>query len=216
MRGSVHSSPMAGEVRPLPRAFYERPTEVAAFELIGKILVLKQERVVLSGRIVETEAYLGADDPASHAWRGPTPRNRVMFGPAGFSYVYFTYGVHHCFNVVTEREGVPGAVLIRALEPLSGIGLMRERRGGGRKDETLTNGPAKLTQAFHITRAHSGCDLTREPFFIGEENSFVSRNGGASILTIRVSPRVGISRAKDKLFRYYDASSLCVSAHPKG
>src|SRR3989338_10306073 len=116
------------EIIPLERSFYERNTQVVAFELIGKVLIFKQGDNFLSGKIVETEAYFGANDPASHAYRGVTPRNRVMFGPAGKTYVYFTYGNHYCLNIVTEKEGVAGAVLIRALEPLGGIDMMRKNR----------------------------------------------------------------------------------------
>ena len=113
----------------LDRHFYERNTQVVAFELIGKVLVFKENGTKISGKIVETEAYFGAKDPASHAYRGMTPRNRVMFGAPGVSYVYFTYGNHHCLNVVTEKEGTAGAVLIRALEPISGVPIMQRRRG---------------------------------------------------------------------------------------
>src|SRR3989338_6570908 len=138
------------EIIPLERSFYERNTQVVAFELIGKVLIFKQGDNFLSGKIVETEAYFGANDPASHAYRGVTPRNRVMFGQAGMSYVYFTYGNHHCLNIVTETEGVPGAVLIRALEPISGVPIMQRRRGKKITREQLTNGPGKLAQALGI------------------------------------------------------------------
>src|SRR3989338_2706135 len=145
----------------LDRAFFGRNTQIVAAELIGKILVLNQGGSLVSGKIVETEAYFGADDPASHAFRGATPRNRVMFGPAGVSYVYLTYGNHHCLNIVTETDGVAGAVLLRALEPLSGLSRMKKRRGKKHPAAALTNGPGKLTQAFGITRDHSEIDMTQ-------------------------------------------------------
>lgn len=187
----------------LSRSFYGRYTPVVAFELIGKILVFKQKEAVLSARIVETEAYLGRQDPASHAYRGVTPRNRVMFGPPGMSYVYFTYGNHHCLNVVTEEDGTAGAVLIRALEPISGIEAMTKRRGQV-KLEALTSGPGKLTQAFGITREHSGLDLTCEPFYIAEGD-------WEEPIPICVTKRIGISQAKELPFRFYWLGNKFVS-----
>lgn len=187
----------------LGRSFYERDTQIVAFELIGNLLHFKDRGRPLSGVIVETEAYFGADDPASHAYRGVTPRNRVMFGPAGFSYVYFTYGNHHCLNFVTEREGKAGAVLIRALEPLEGMALMKKRRPHAAL-EGLTNGPGKLTQAFGITRAHSGLDLTSSELYVTNPDQELTRH-------IQVSKRIGISRAQDRLLRFSLAGSKFVS-----
>src|SRR3989338_2669946 len=194
---------MAGSVVPLKRPFYERDTEVVAFELIGKILVFRGKEGPVSGRIVETEAYLGSGDPASHAFRGPTPRNKVMFGPAGFSYVYFTYGNHHCLNFVTEKAGVPGAVLIRALEPRSGVSIMKRNR---RTDDlrNLTNGPGKLTQAVGISREQSGIDLTGENFCVSAENP-------GAFVHIQPATRIGISRARERLLRFYEKDSLFIS-----
>ena len=197
-------------MKPIGRAFYERNTQIVAFELIGKILTLRhKDGADLCGKIVETEAYFGAQDPASHAYRGATPRNRVMFGPAGFSYVYFTYGNHHCLNVVTEKENVPGAVLIRALEPLSGIPEMKKHRGNvGEKQ--LTNGPGKLTQAFGITREHSGLDLTAgESFCVRDEIGMGLKSVPA--FHIRVTTRIGISRARRMPLRFYLRESPFVS-----
>lgn len=187
----------------LDRHFYERNTQVVAFELIGKVLVFKENGTKISGKIVETEAYFGAKDPASHAYRGMTPRNRVMFGAPGVSYVYFTYGNHHCLNVVTEEEGTPGAVLIRAVEPISGIEMMTKRRGQD-KLEALTNGPGKLTQAFGITREHSGIDLTSGPFYMAEENS-------KKWIPIRATKRIGITQAVDLPFRFFWLGNKFVS-----
>lgn len=195
----------SGGIKPLGRSFYERNTQIVAFELIGKVLVLRQNGVVLSGKIVETEAYFGAHDPASHAYRGVTPRNQVMFGPAGFSYVYFTYGNHHCLNVVTEKEDVAGAVLIRALVPISGISVMEKNRGGYVSHQQLTNGPGKLTQAFGITRKRSGVDLTKGDSFCMTEGR------ECDVLDIQVTTRIGISRAQHMPYRFYLSNSPFVS-----
>jgi DNA-3-methyladenine glycosylase len=188
----------------LERPFYARSTEVAAFELIGKVLVLSENGVILRGRIVETEAYFGADDPASHAYRGLTPRNRVMFGLPGFSYVYFTYGNHHCLNIVTEPEGTAGAVLIRALEPLEGFSVMEKRRSKAGREQ-WTNGPGKLTQAFGITRGYSARDLTQSDLFC------VTEGLNETPLHVQTAPRIGISCAKNRLLRFYLMDSPFVS-----
>ena len=149
----------------LTRSFYSRSALIVARELLGCILVRRVGETVLRGRIVETEAYLN-DDPASHSFRGMTPRTAVMFGPAGHLYVYFTYGMHYCANVVTGKEGIGEAVLLRAVEPLEGTEVMMRNRYGpksGRNEtvllKNLTNGPAKLAKAFALTTAHSGVDL---------------------------------------------------------
>ena len=142
---------------PLPRAFYDRPAIEVARALLGTVLVHGST----SGRIVETEAYLGLQDRAAHSWRGITPRTRVLFGEPGHAYVYLIYGMYECLNVVAEPEGSPGCVLIRAVEPLEGIPRMRRRRPGARGIEDLANGPGKLTLALGITRRHNGADLTR-------------------------------------------------------
>ena len=146
----------------LPRKFYQRDTVIVAKKLLGKKLVRKIGNKEISGIITETEAYRHEDDPASHAFRKITDRNKVMFGNVGISYVYFTYGMHYCFNIVAKKSKVPaGAVLIRAIEPDKGIKKMQENRS--LKDiKNLTNGPAKLTQALNITKEHYGIDLTRK------------------------------------------------------
>lgn len=196
-------SSFIANIKPLARSFYERNTAVVAFELIGKILSFKQNGRVFQGRIVETEAYLGTGDPASHAFRGPTPRAKVMFGPPAVSYVYFTYGNHHCLNLVTEKETVAGAVLIRALEPMSGIDAMKKRRST-KELKNLTNGPGKLTQAFGITREHSGKDLIGESFCVFEPRE-------KQTLSIQATARIGISTAKELPYRFYLISSPFVS-----
>jgi DNA-3-methyladenine glycosylase len=137
--------------RPLPRAFFSRPTEVVARDLLGKIIVRDRGRdAPARARIVEVEAYLGERDAASHARRGPTPRAAIMFGPPGRLYVYLVYGMHHCMNFVTDRYGAAGAVLIRAAEPL----------GDGDGDARALSGPGRLCRGLGITRAHNGLDLT--------------------------------------------------------
>lgn len=187
--------------RPLPRRFYDRSTLVVAKELLGKIIVRKIGKKVLTGVIVETEAYT-ANDPACHASRGQTPRNAVMFGKPGHAYVYFIYGNHYCLNAVCESHGRPGAVLIRALEPVAGLNSMRRRRH--QKDETnLTNGPGKLCQALGITRADNGCDLTSGSLIIAGYNFPKFRVGRA--------PRVGITQATKRLWRFYVKDNKFVS-----
>ena len=142
----------------LNREFFARDTLTVARELLGRRLVRVLDGNRFSGRIVEVEAYVGQNDQASHARPGRTKRNAPMYGPPGHAYVYFIYGMHHCFNVVTERDGFPAAVLIRALEPLEGIEAMRTRRGG-RPDVQLTSGPARLCQALDVDRQFDGVDL---------------------------------------------------------
>lgn len=143
----------------LTQQFYRRPTLDVARDLIGRVLVRRlSDGAELRGRIVETEAYLGANDSASHASHGKTERTRPMFGPAGHAYVYLIYGMHHCFNIVTETDGVAGAVLVRALEPLTNVERMRANRRNKRPSE-VTNGPAKLCEALAIDRDLTGEDL---------------------------------------------------------
>ena len=179
----------------LSRAFYARGTLAVARELLGKLVVRVVERNRLVGRIVEVEAYRGFDDPASHAFRGVTSRTVPMFGEAGHAYVYFTYGNHYCFNVTTERMGVAGAVLIRALEPLEGLNVMKRFRPYVSTLE-MTNGPGKLTKAFCIDKALNEIDLTkRGPLFITGYDSEHMRIGR--------SVRIGITAGTDRLWRFF-------------
>lgn len=161
----------------LPRSFFARTTDAVARELLGMVLVHETPEGRAAGRIVETEAYFGPGDPASHAHRGPTPRSAIMFGHPGFAYVYFTYGMYHLLNVVTEDRGTAGAVLIRALEPIEGAELMRARHAAWRvargrpplgdvPDARLANGPGKLTIAMGIDLRENGCDLIGRTLFI--------------------------------------------------
>lgn len=179
-------------LHPHRRSFFARDTVVVARDLLGHLLVHDSPQGRTVGRIVETEAYRGRDDPASHAFR-MTPRSQIMAGPPGVAYVYFTYGNHFCLNVVTDREGVAGAVLLRALEPLEGIELMAARRRV-RSPRLLASGPGRLTQAMGITRAHNGWDLTRPPLFIA--------HGRPGVFVIGAGPRVGIRRATRQPWRF--------------
>jgi DNA-3-methyladenine glycosylase len=157
----------------------------------------------VSARVVETEAYLGLADAASHASRGPTPRTQVIFGPPGHAYVYLIYGIYDCLNVVSEPEGSPGCVLIRAVEPLTGITTMRRRRSVDRLQD-LSNGPGKLTRALGITLRHNGVDLTRGPITLHEPPS-------AEAFEIAVSPRIGITHNADWPLRFFIAGNSFVS-----
>jgi DNA-3-methyladenine glycosylase len=183
----------------LGRDFYRRSTLAVARELLGKCLVRIVSGQRLSGLIVEVEAYIGEDDAACHAACGRTPRNEVMYGPPGCAYVYFVYGMHHCLNVVTEEEGFPAAVLMRALEPLEGLELMRRYRPG-KPDSELTNGPAKLCQALAIDKSFNGVDVcTSKVLFIEEGRTVASEE-------IEVSPRIGIKAdevARSVPWRFY-------------
>jgi DNA-3-methyladenine glycosylase len=175
----------------LPREFYERDTVQVSRDLLGKILVHGRT----AGVIVETEAYVGGDDLASHSARGVTPRTRVIFGQPGHAYVYFIYGMYECLNLVTEPEGKPGCVLIRAVDPLCGIETMRRRRPSARKLEDLASGPGKLTLAMNITRALNGHDVTR--------GSLVVRKWKEEPpVEIDVTPRIGITKCADLPLRF--------------
>lgn len=174
-----------------------------AKELIGKVLVRKKDRKVYSGIIVETEAYTGFKDAASHSYRGMTKRNEVMFGAGGFGYVYFTYGNHYCFNVVTEAEGTPHAVLIRALGPVEGIKHMMKNRGT-ENVYNLTSGPGKLAQAFEIDLGLNGVDLAGDKLFIAEVKRRINYK-------VERSKRIGITKNPDELYRFSAKDSPYVS-----
>ncbi|HVE77214.1 MAG TPA: DNA-3-methyladenine glycosylase [Actinomycetota bacterium] len=186
------SSP--GSVR-LTRRFYSRETIEVARALLGRTLYHASAEGTTAGRIVEVEAYLGSVDPGSHAFKGPTPRNRIMFGPAGYLYVYFTYGMHYCANVVTGKEGAAGAVLLRAVEPLIGLDLMAERRGTDDK-RLLARGPARLSQAFAFGRDHNGLDLVDGPAWVGRTTRIKGE--------IRQTPRIGLKPGMDQPWRFVE------------
>ena len=186
----------------LPRKFYNRSTLKVAKELLGKYLVVPKNGEKLSGKIVETEAYIGLNDPASHVHRGMTERNKVMFGNPGYAYVYLTYGMYHCLNFVTERNGYPAAVLIRALEPEQGIETMQQRRKK-EKFEDLTNGPGKLCLAMGIDRSLCGADFCSEVIYVEDR--------GESTGKIVSTNRIGVDEGKEKKWRFYIKESGFVS-----
>jgi DNA-3-methyladenine glycosylase len=183
----------------LKRAFYQRSTVVVARDLLGKVVV----HGPTAGIIVETEAYPGGDDLASHSARGITARTRVIFGPPGHAYVYFIYGMHQCLNLVCERDGTPGCVLVRALEPVAGIAIMKSRRPAARKIEDLASGPGKLTAALAITLQHNGVDVTRGSLVVREPIA-------AQRFEILVTPRIGISQCVDSPLRFLIAGNPSV------
>lgn len=185
----------------LPRSFYAGDTVDVARKLLGKILVHETPDGVAAGKIVETEAYLQGD-PACHASRGMTSRNRVMFGEPGHAYVYFIYGMYYCFNAVTAPAGVGEAVLIRALEPLQGIQLMRARRGRERLKD-LCSGPARLVQSLGITREHNGVDLTCSQLYVCK--------GEASPGKFVTTTRIGIKEGAQMPLRFYLEGSPFIS-----
>lgn len=192
----------------LPRSFYERDPRLVGPELLGKVLVRREGRKLLIGRIVEVEAYLGADDPAAHTSIGKTPRNAILFGPAGYAYVYFIYGNHYCLNVSCLPEGTPGGILFRALEPVAGTDTMLAMRGltEGVDLRKLTSGPGRLAEAFGITRQRdNGKDLTDA----GADLSVA--DDGAPGPRVLITKRIGITKAADMPLRYIVAGNKFVS-----
>lgn len=181
---------------PLPAAFYDREPDRVARELLGAVLRMEDGPDVVSGRIIETEAYLGPHDPASHSAVGRTARTWHMFGPPGTAYVYFIYGMHWCVNAVTREDGYGSAVLIRALEPLEGIERMRARRPRARRDADLCNGPGKLCAALGITRDFDGARLTGGAALSIREGHVVDD------ARVVVGPRIGISKAVEWPLRF--------------
>jgi DNA-3-methyladenine glycosylase len=192
--------------RALSSAFYARGTERVARGLLGAVLECTVAGVRCRGRIVETEAYLGEHDAACHAASGRTARTEVLYGPPGRAYVYLIYGMHWCVNAVTRREGLPSAVLIRAVEPLEGLDAMRRRRTGARGPNELTNGPAKLCEAFAITGPrHHGASLATSSLRILEGDKLSDSD-------VAVTPRIGIARAVDWPLRWVVRGSDHLSA----
>ncbi len=189
-RDAVHpEKSMMGRI--LPRSFYERGAVEVARGLLGKVLVNGDT----AGIIVETEAYPGGEDLASHSAAGVTSRTKVIFGPPGHAYVYLCYGMHVCMNIVADSEGTAGCVLIRALEPLAGIETMRERRKAARQDQHLASGPARLTQALGITLDHYGADMTQGELIVREPAK-------PQPFEIEVTPRIGISKCAELPLRF--------------
>jgi len=196
--------------RPLPREFYDRPTLIVASELLGKVLVHRTSAGVTAGMIVETEAYIGEDDPACHAAPGPTRRNAPLYGPPALAYVYLNYGIHYLVNAVTEAEGHPAAVLLRALEPVDGVRLMMKRRAPeGRHIDAadLCRGPGNLTRALGITLADNLLDLTLNRLYIEDR--------GLRVGEIASGPRIGITVGVDKPWRFWVAGNRSVSGRKR-
>ncbi|MGC9158224.1 MAG: DNA-3-methyladenine glycosylase [Terracidiphilus sp.] len=204
------AEPLPGEgVR---RAFLEAPPDRVAPWLLGKLLLYRSPRGLLTGRIVEVEAYLGPHheppDPAAHAYRGPTQRNRVLFGPAGHAYIYAIYGRHFCLNISCEAEGRAGCVLLRAIEPLRGVEQMARNRGlkPGSALRLLTSGPGRLCQALGLTRsAHNGLDL------LDPASPLELRDDRHPPIHPQVTPRIGVHKAADWPLRFAVAGNPCVS-----
>jgi DNA-3-methyladenine glycosylase len=207
--------------RPVSRRFFNRDPREVAGELLGKVLVRREGQQLLSGRIVELEVYLGQDDPAAHAFAGSTERNRVLFGPPGHAYVYFIYGNHYCLNVSCMPEGQAGSILIRALEPLTGLDAMLRERGllaGATKatmpsrkiQRLLTSGPGRLAEAMGITRTRdNGKDLTTDA------SDLWIADDGFRPKKLDVTPRIGISKATEMPLRYLIADNGFVSRQPR-
>jgi DNA-3-methyladenine glycosylase len=203
----------ASKTSTLPRTFYDRPTLDVARDLIGKVLVRRHRNSVASGMIVEVEAYIGETDPACHAAPGPTRRNRPLYGPPGRSYVYLNYGIHCLVNIVTEPEGSPAAVLVRALEPLDGIPAMRRRRSLPMKgrlpprsalsEYELCRGPGNLTMALGITLEDNDVDLVGDRLFVEDR--------GLKVQDVVWGPRIGIKVGVDRPWRVFATASRAVS-----
>lgn len=189
----------------LDKSFFNQKVEELANTLLGCELVHETPEGVTAGIIVETESYHETDE-ASHSYNGRTKRTEVMFGPPGHAYIYFTYGMHYCFNIVAEEEGIGAGVLIRALEPTRGIELMKKRRNQD-NIHNLCNGPAKLVQAMGITKADYG-----KPLYKG--NLYLNRPKTKDI-KIAFGPRIGISKAQEKPWRFWMENNPFVSRHPK-
>jgi DNA-3-methyladenine glycosylase len=191
--------------RILSRDFYDRETDIVAREMLGTIVECRTAEGVASGIIVETEAYVGEHDPACHAAAGRTRRTEPLYGRPGRSYVYFIYGVHWCFNAVARAEGLPGAVLVRAIEPVRGIDLMQYRRGPRVHGVNLTNGPGKLCIALAIDGSMNDLSLQRGSLVIREGSSVADDQ-------VVTGPRIGITKAADWPLRYYIRGNPWVSA----
>jgi len=191
----------------LPRAFYARETEVVARELLGAILECATGDGRVAGRIVETEAYIGEHDLACHAAAGLTPRTSPLYGEPGTAYVYLIYGMHWCFNAVTRPAGKPSAVLVRAVEPMEGVAMMRCRRPNARRDIDLTNGPGKVCQALGIDGSLNRRPLQRPPLVIRQGDT-------VDDTAVSVTPRIGITRSADWPLRWILAESPYVSKRP--
>lgn len=203
------NEPLMAKMKKLPLSFYLRPDVMQiAKELVGKILVTDWGEGRTSGRIVETEAYNGAFDKASHAFKGRTKRTEVMFGSGGVAYVYLCYGIHQMFNIVTNKDGEPNAILIRAVEPIEGINIMLERTGKKMLDATLTRGPGNVGKAFGFHTSQCGLSLVSDELFMADDGFKVPQ------AALGISPRIGVDYAgEDALlpYRFYVKGNSYVS-----
>jgi DNA-3-methyladenine glycosylase len=200
-------------MKKLPIQFYERTDVVLiAKELIGKIIVTKFHGLITSGRIVETEAYIGLTDRASHSFGGKrTARNEHMYAPAGIAYVYICYGMHHLFNIVSNAKDIPDAVLIRAVEPMTGIDIMLKRTGKPQLDNTLTKGPGNAAKALGISKGHSGINLMKDEIYIADDGFKITA------ASVGISRRVGVESSGDAAllpYRFYLKGNPFVSSYP--
>ena len=190
--------------KPLSREFFEVPALELAHNLLGRLLVSRAHDVLTSGIIVETEAYLSSNDPASHAARGKTPRTEIQWGPGGFTYVYLIYGMYHCLNVVSDQKGIAGCVLLRAIEPMHGVEIMQQRRPNIRTNINLSNGPGKLTTALGINRQHHAIDLTQNLLCVCNHREPIELN-------IAQSARIGLTEGLELPYRFYIIGNPFVS-----
>ena len=207
-RDAAHTARRSGFGRPLAARFYDRPTELVARDLLGAVLQCNTPAGVTCGRIVETEAYLGPDDPACHAAAGLTARTTHLFGPPGLAYVYLIYGMYWCFNAVTRERGHGAAVLVRAVAPIRGVELMRRRRPKARVDRDLTNGPGKLCLAMGIDGSMNGTSLRDGPVVIRAGEAYSDDD-------VVVTPRIGITQAAEWPLRYLVRDDPFVSPTPR-
>lgn len=187
----------------LERDFYLRPTLDVARDLIRKTILFNHPSGLMAADIVETEAYVGESDPACHAAPGRTKRNGIMYEVGGRAYLYLIYGMYHCFNIVTERGDFPAAVLIRAVEPVSGLEIIKRHSPVANKGRALTDGPGKFCRAFDLTLEQNGLDLTGDILYLEHRQKKEPR--------IEISRRIGISKGVDKMWRFFDADSDCAS-----
>lgn len=193
----------ARKFRRLTRSFFSRPTVDVAPELLGKFIVYNSPSGRLVARIVETEAYVGVDDPACHASAGRTARTALLYGTPGLAYIYFIYGMYHCFNFVTEPDGRAAAVLLRAAEPIEGVDTMR-LNSPKLPEYRLLSGPGVFCRSFGLTREQNGWDLTGSDIWVEDR--------GEEVKNVATSPRIGISKATKRHWRFFDADSRAVSA----
>jgi len=205
--GRAGRATLSGSPSILSRDFYARPALDVAADLLGKVLVRERRGVRTAGVIVEVEAYIGESDPACHAAPGPTRRNEPLYGPPGFAYVYLNYGIHALMNVVAEPAGAPAAILVRALDPVDGLALMRRRRARRVPDHELCRGPGNLTVAMGITLADNRADLTGAAVFIEDR--------GISVGPIAWSPRIGINVGVERPWRAFVPGNPAVSGPPR-